>query len=247
MALAAVAAAALILLSSEPAVAIPVGVFALFLVHLAGLGGYVRWTPRRPTDNVTLVPSPDGTTNGVRFRYSAWPYYWFAGFLTSLLLSMLGMAALFAMSGAVPGVAFAVVIGAAAALLGWVLVTALRLAPGEVTISPVGVFHRGLTFVHFVPWYAVDGVEARWLGSPVIVVKAYPAEDTRVRAFTGWFHTGELTYLPLMVVRTYWLATDPSTVYHALAYFQAHADRRPELATPAAIDRISSGTATVAP
>ncbi|HEY6594480.1 MAG TPA: hypothetical protein VI011_10295 [Asanoa sp.] len=183
---------------------------------------------------------------GVRFRYAGRPYYWFTGFLTSMLLLMLGLAALFATSGAVAGIVFAVVIGAAAALLGWLLVTALRLASGEVTVSPVGVFHRGPTFVHFVPWYAVDAVDARGIGSPVVVVRSYPAQDTVVRNVTGRIHTGELTYLPLMVVRSYWLGTDPTTVYHALAYHHAHVDRGPELATPAAIDRINSGTATLA-
>jgi hypothetical protein len=138
------------------------------LVHLAGFGAYVRWTPRRPTGDATPLPSPDGITTGVRFRYAGRPCYWFTGFRTSMLLSMLGLAALFASSGAVAGIGFAVVIGAAAALLGWLLVTALRLAPGEVTVSPVGVFHRGLTFVRFVPWYAVDGVDARRLGSPAV-------------------------------------------------------------------------------
>jgi hypothetical protein len=77
-------------------------------------------------------------------------------------------------------------------------------------------------------------------------VAAYPSEDTDVHSFTGRFHAGDLRYLPLMVIRTYWLATDPATVYHALAYYHANPDRRPELATPAALDRIASGTAAVA-
>jgi hypothetical protein len=34
--------------------------------------------------------------------------------------------------------------------------------PGEVTVSPAGVFHRSLTHIHFVPWYAITEVEARW-------------------------------------------------------------------------------------
>ena len=73
------------------------------------------------------------------------------------------------------------------------------------------------------------------------MVRSYPAQDTGVRNVTGWFHTGELTYLPLMVVRSCWLGTDPTTVYHALAYHHARADGRPEPATPAASDRINSG------
>lgn len=167
VALAAVAAAALILVSSEPAVAIPVG-----CSRCSWCACRVRRI--RPVDPAAADGERDITAvagrhhQGVRFRYAGRPYYWFTGFLTSMLLLMLGLAALFATSGAVAGIVFAVVIGAAAALLGWLLVTALRLAPGEVTVSPVGVFHRGLTFVRFVPCYAVDGVDARWLGSPAV-------------------------------------------------------------------------------
>jgi hypothetical protein len=226
-------------------VAIPAGAFALWLVHLAGFLWHVRWSPRRPVGNATLIPSPDGATKGVRFRYSGRPYYWFTAFLVLLLLLVLAFAGIFVVGGSAVGIAFAVLVGSAVLLLGWFLAVTLRHAPGEVTISPAGIFHQSLTFAHFIPWYAVDGVEARWLGSPVIVVKAYPSEDTGLRSFTGRFHAGDLSHLPFMVIRTHWLATDPATVYHALAYYHAHPDQRLELATPAALDRIASGRATV--
>lgn len=237
-------AAVMVLFSSEPVLAIPVGAFALFVGHLAGLSAYYRWPPRRPTGNATLVPSPDGTTAGVRFRYATGAYYWFAAALTLSALAMLAIGAAFATGGAA-GIAVAVLFVAVAVLLGWVLIAVLRNAPGEVAVSPAGIFHRGPTFVHFVPWYAVHSVEAGRLQSPIIIVKAFPSEDTGVRRLTGWFHTGELSHLPLLVIRTHWLGTDPATVYHALAYYQAHPDRRPELATRAAVDRIAGGTATV--
>ncbi|MEV0154914.1 hypothetical protein AB0H57_14370 [Micromonospora sp. NPDC050686] len=35
------------------------------------------------------------------------------------------------------------------------------------------------------------------------------------------------------------------TVYHALAFYHAHPDLRPELGTPAALDRIAAGRAAV--
>jgi hypothetical protein len=236
--------ALLVLFSSEPAWAIPPGAFALFLGHLAGSSAYYRWPPRRPTGNATLVPSPDGTTRGVRFRYATGAYYWVAAVLALTALAMLAIAAGSAAGGGV-GIAIAVLFAAPAVLLGWLLFALLRNAPGEIAVSPAGIFHRGPTFVHFVPWYAVHSVEAARLRSPVIIVKAFPSEDTGIRRFTGWLHTGELTYLPFMVIRTHWLGTDPATVYHALAYYHAHPDRRPELATPAALDRIAGGTATV--
>jgi hypothetical protein len=242
----AVVGAAAVFVSGDVAVGIPAGAFALFMVHLLGFVAYTRRAPRRPTDNATLVLSPDGTTKGVRFRYSAKPYYWLTVLLLSTALLVLTLAIAFAASGDVGAVVVAIIVGALALLIGWFLVTLLRLAPGEVTVSPDGIFHRGTTFYHFVPWYAVQGVDAVWLGLPALVVKAYPSESTGVRSFMGRLHTGELTYLPFMVVRAYWLGTDPATVYHALAYYQAHPERRPELATPAAVNRISSGQVALA-
>jgi hypothetical protein len=46
-----------------------------------------------------------------------------------------------------------------------------------------------------------------------------------------------------MVVRTFWLATDPATVYHALSFYHSHPDLRPELAKPDALNRIGTGRA----
>lgn len=226
-------------------VAIPVAAVALWLVHLAGFFWWSRWPPRRPVGNATLVPSPDGATKGVRFRYSRRAYYWFTAFLILTLLLVLAFAGTVATFGGVVGIGFAVLVGVAALYLGWFLVVTFRHAPGEVTVSPAGISHQSLTFVHFVPWHAVVGVEAGWTNGPVLVVKAYPSGDTAVRSFTGRFHAGDLSHLPLVVIRTHWLATDPATVYHALAYYHANPDQRPELATPAALDRIASGRATV--
>lgn len=157
---------------------------------------------RPPGRNPTLVPSPDGTTKGLRFGYSPWPYYWLATLLIMIELSTLVLTVAVAASGTLLGIVVAVVSGALAVGVGWFLVTVLRLAPGEVTVSPAGVFHRSLTHIHFVPWYAITEVEARWLGSPIIAVKAYPSEDTGVRRYMGRFGTGELRFLPIMVIRT---------------------------------------------
>jgi hypothetical protein len=76
-------------------------------------------------------------------------------------------------------------------------------------------------------------------------MKAHPAGDSRVRRSMRHFDTGELAYLPFMVVRTYWLGTDPATVYHAVRYYHANPERRHELASSRALDRIRSGQAVV--
>jgi hypothetical protein len=105
------------------------------------------------------------------------------------------------------------------------------------------VYHRGVTSTHFIPWPAIVAVSAGWLGTPIIAVGARPSEDIRVRRYMGRFRSGELQFLPIMVVRTVWLATDPTTVYRALSFYCSHPNLQPELGTPDALDRISSGRA----
>lgn len=241
IALGMVAGAVWAYLADEPVAGSLLAAGAVFVGHLVGFSTSVSRMRRPPGRNPTLVPSPDGTTKGVRFGYSPWPYYWLATLLIMIELSTLVLTVAVAASGTLLGIVVAVVSGALAVGVGWFLVTVLRLAPGEVTVSPAGVFHRSLTHIHFVPWYAITEVEARWLGSPIIAVKAYPSEDTGVRRYMGRFGTGELRFLPIMVIRTYWLATDPATIYHALSFYKTHPDLQAELATPAALDRIGNG------
>jgi hypothetical protein len=116
------------LFSSELEVAIPVAGIALWLVHFAGFFWHVRWPPRRPVGNA--APSTDGTTRGVRFRYSRRTYYWFSAFLVVMLLLELAFAVAVATFGGAVGIGFAVLVGAGTLLLGWFLVVALRHAPG---------------------------------------------------------------------------------------------------------------------
>jgi hypothetical protein len=244
MAVLAVLGTIAVLLSPEPLV-IPVAVVALWFVHVAGSAWHVRWPPRRPKGNAALAPSADGTSKGIRFRYSRRMYYWFTMVVSLTMLVGLGIAALFTIGRSAVGIAFAVVMVAATLSMGRLLVVVLRHTPGEVTIAPGGIFQQSLTLVHFVPWYAIDEIEAEWLNGPVIIVKAYPSEDTVIGMFARRLHADDRRYLPFMVVRTVWLGTDPTTVYHALAYYHAHPELRPELGTPAALDRIAGGTAVV--
>jgi len=148
-----------------------------------------------------------------------------------------------ATSATVLGIALAVVVAVMAAAIGWFLVTMLRLAPGGVLLSPAGVHHRSLTFTQFVPWHTTVGVAADWLNTPIILVRAAPSEDARIHCYTGRFGTAELRYLPFMVIRAYWLATNPATVYHAMSFYHAHPDLRAELHNHSALDRITGGRA----
>ena len=242
MALGMAAGAAWALWTGQPADGVLLAAGAIYMGHLVGLSTCVWWKRRRSNRTGTLTPAQAGTT-GVTFAYSAWPYYWLTAVLVMTELVVAVMTAAFVASATVVGVVMAVVVGLIAMVVGWFLVTMLRLAPGALTLSPDGVYHRSLTSTHFVPWYAIVAVSAGWLGTPIIAIKAFPSQDTRLRRYLGRFGSGELQFLPIMVVRTFWLATDPTTVYHALSFYRCHPDLRAELATPDAVHRISHGQA----
>lgn len=210
---------------------------AIYLAHLAGLGWWGTQTTRRISRPPTITSSPDG--EGVRFAYAFWAYYWLTAVLVMTELILLATAIVFALSATV----LAIVAFAVGAVIGWFLVAMARLAPGEVIISPAGVYHRALNFTHFVPWDAVLGVRARWVKAPFIVVLTAASASTRVHRYMGVLHTGEQVFIPSMAIRTSWLATDPATVYHALAFYHAHPKLRAELATNAALGRIAAGRA----
>jgi hypothetical protein len=228
--------------AGRPASGVPLAAGAIFLGHVVGLSTRVWGTRRRSSRPSSLTVMPDGT-NAVTFPYSAWPYYWLTAILVMTELVALAATVGFALSATAVGVVLAAVVGVVAMAVGWFLVTMLRLAPGKLVLSPTGVDHRSLTSTHFIPWSAIVAIFAAWVGTPVIAVKAFPSEETRVRRYLGRFGSGEVQALPLMVIRTVWLATDPTIVYHALSFYHAHPGLRAELATLAALDRISNGRA----
>jgi hypothetical protein len=212
---------------------------ALYVGHVVGLGVSAWWTPRGTRRPARLSAASEGGT-GVTFTYSPWPYYWLSGLLLLTALGLAAIAAIAAATGTV-GIVMAAIAALLAAAVAWFLVTVLRLAPGKITLSPTGVHHHSLTFTHFVPWYAVFAVAADWVGTPLIVAKAFPSDDTRVRRYTGRFGTQEMQLLPYMAVRARWLAADPATVYHVLVFYHANPDLRAELGTTAALTRINNG------
>jgi hypothetical protein len=241
MAIGMAAEAAWLAWTGQPAAGVPLAAGAIYLGHVVGLSTRFWWTPRRSRPG-TLTATPDGTT-GVRFSYSGWPYYWLTAILVMTDLVAVAVTVAAALSATALGGVLAVVVGVLALWIGWFLVTMLRLAPGSIIVSPAGVGHRSLTSTHFIPWDAIVAVTAEWIGTPVIAVKAFPSADTRVRRYLGRFGSGEARFWPFMVIRTGWLASDPTTVYSALSFYQAHPDLRVELATPDALDRINNGRA----
>ncbi|WP_319461969.1 hypothetical protein [Micromonospora sp. RTP1Z1] len=229
--------------SAEPTTAVLLAAGAFYMAHVVASSVYSRRLRRGAGRAPTLVDLPAGG-RGVRFAYSAWPYYLL---LSVLVMSGLvtGLVAVAAATAGVVGVLLAVAFAALAATVGWFVVTMLRLAPGELVLSPAGIHQRGLTFTQFVPWRDVYQVSAESIHTPILIVKANMSDDTRVRRYTGRFGTLESRLVPFVAVRPYWLATNPATVYHAVAFYHSHLDLRPELGTPAAVERITDGRAVV--
>lgn len=242
MTVAALGGAGWALLSGRSAPGLVLLGVAFVLGHVCGLGVSTLWTPRGNGSPGKLVTCPVGHDHrSVAFRYSLWPYYW----LTATLVVTIAVVGVFAVVPATSGGGGPLALAAALAMLilavSWFLIVMLWLAPGRVVLCPDGVFHRGLAFTHFVPWFAIYDVAAGWDGVPMIVVKASPSDGTWLRRYTGGFGTAETRFLPFLVVRNRWLASDPTILLHALRYYHDHPDARVELASPAGVNRIDAG------
>ena len=229
-------------ISGDAATGILVAAGAVYLFHVVGFAASTRWSPRRRQGTGTAATTPDGE-RGVRFRYSAWPYYWLTMLLLLTDLGLLAIAAIAVATATLAGVVTGVAAVALAAPIAWFLVAVVRLAPGAVILTPSGVWHRSLTFSQFVPWQAITQVMSGQIGVPVIVAEASAAPGIRIRRYTGRFGTRELRYLPSVMVAAYWLAADPASVYHALSCYHAHPELRAELSTPDGVRRIAEGRA----
>jgi hypothetical protein len=225
-------------LSGRPATGLVFALAAVYLAHVVGMGVWALWGPPRPRRSDARASSDDDS-GGVSFAYSTWAYYWMTATLVMTILGVAGFAAAAAATATTGGLLVACLLALMTVVLLWFVVTMLRLAPGRLTLSSAGVHHRGLIYTHFVPWYAIFEISAVWVGFPLLVAKAFPSEGTRLVRYLGRFGTPE--YLPFLVVRVRWLATDPVVVYDALSFYHTHPDQRAELATPAALERINSG------
>ncbi|WP_089007713.1 hypothetical protein [Micromonospora viridifaciens] len=243
LALAMVAGAVSAVRSGELGAVVVLAVGAFILAHVVAFSVHSRRLRRGAGRPPALVDLP-ASGRGVRFAYSAWPYYLLVAVLVMSVL-VTGLVAVAAATAGVVGVVLVVAFAALAVTVGWFVVTMLRLAPGELVLSPAGIHHRGLTFTQFVPWRDVYQVSAESIHTPILVVKANMSDDTRVRHYMGRFGTLESRLVPFVAVRPYWLATNPVTVYHVVAFYHSHLDLQPELGTLLAMERIANGRAKV--
>ncbi|MGK5684861.1 hypothetical protein [Actinoplanes sp. URMC 104] len=195
--------------------------------HLAGLASSQLRAPSG-RGHATTGTTDQGET-GLAYAYAAAPYYWLLTTLGLVALALVGATFLGVLAGEVAGWVIAALAATGAAYLLWFLFTVARLAPGRVVLTPSGIYHRSLTFEHFVPWWAVTEVVADQEIHPVIAVKAYQAEGTR-RA--GRFGTYEGQYFPIMVIRAYRLGANAVPAYEALHHYFHHPDDRARLSSP---------------
>ncbi|MGC4748390.1 hypothetical protein ACLQ28_22450 [Micromonospora sp. DT201] len=215
---------------------------AVYIAAVAGLGSCSLWIPRRRASGGTLGTCPVcGDHQSVSFTYSTWPYFWLVA--TLLMSALIGaFVAIAVATTGVPGLAVGIGLMLLTLGLVWFLVVLLRLAPGRVSLCRTGLYHRSLNFTHVLPWFSVYEVSAEWIGSPLIVAKAYPADGAHVRRYTGRFGTQEMQFLPFMTVRARWLAADATAVFYALRFYLENPELRTELGTTAALSRIHSGS-----
>lgn len=227
---AALGGAAWAVASGEAAAAVLLMVGAVFAAHLAGLSISLSRRPRTPAGAGVPGVTERGE-RGLSFSYAAEPYYWLVAVLVLTTLVLIGIGVI-AVAGSSSGWVFAVVCTLLSMFFVGFLVVVLRLAPGRIVLTPEGVFHRSLTFDHFVPWFAVYDVVAEPAEAPMVVVKAHPSDGTRLRRYIGRLGAYESQFLPFVVARAYWLGGNAVPAYQALAYYFRHPDRRADLATP---------------
>lgn len=234
------------LLSGQPGPAILLLGAGVYLGFVASLGLWLLRIRRRTSPKAITLRITGSDEDGVLIAYSGLLYRWLATMML-LTLAVLAGVVLSGLAGwaippfsSPPGIASVVVLSAAGLYCLWIVIEMAsgRLARGCVVLSPQGIYHRSLTFEHFAPWCAVHTVSAEDVSGPLIVAKASPFDHTRVRRTSWAGKQQEFQLLPYMAVRGRSLATDPAVLYHALRYYHAHPEARPELATDAGLQRI---------
>lgn len=208
---------------------------------------------RSPSRVINQRDSESGRSRTV-IGYSGvvWAMYWamacvcLAGFAFLAAISGLALVAdgSWSIGSAIAVVAFT----AAAAYLAAFCLQGVsgRLGLGYVALSPEGVFHRGWTFRAYAPWDNVIAVEAAELDGPLIHVIVSVGGGPWVERTSRLWKQAELALAPSLAIRGRWLSVDPALLYHALRYYHAHPEARPELASPAGVQRLQEARLTAA-
>ncbi|GAA2710795.1 PH domain-containing protein [Actinoplanes palleronii] len=218
------------------------GAIGLWFAHVAGLGATLWLRPHRRSRALPAPAPIDDGSPGLTFRYSWWAYYWQGAVLvlTSAPFLLLGLAGL--TSGDTAEAVFGAVLVAGALLLLAVLFRVLRHAPGRLSLTPAGVYHRGPGGGRFVPWDAVLDVRADGTGAqPTIEVRAAPSDRSRSgtrKDNRSRFTARRAERSTALTVPAAWPAAAPETVYRTLRHYLRHPADRGELSGVAAVARV---------
>ena len=226
----ALAAAGVAAASGQPAPAMLFVLAAAYLGHFVGLGISLSRRPAQ-VQPPRVVGRTDLGDPGLLIPYAHGPYYWAISVTLLSALVLAGIAVIFALAGSAGALVIAVISAALAVMLAWIGVVFLRLAPGRLVLTPDGIYHRSLTFEHYVPWFAVYAVSAEDGATPMLAIKAHPSDGTRLHRYTGRLRAFEATFIPFIVARTYWLGGHAAYAYQTADHYFRHAELRPELAT----------------
>ena len=206
------------------------GLGVLLFGHLAGMSISFLRSPRAATRQPPLGVTDQGE-RGLAFPYARRAYYWLTSVLTLIVIFFVVLASALAHAGTPVAWVIVVVAIASALFIVWFLATFLRLAPGKIVVTPSGIYHRSLTFEHFVPWQTVEFVRAREGRSPWILIKALKASGTRERRYTGFLSAGA-EGLPSMIVRAYWLGANALPAYLTIKHYFESPHERSALSAP---------------
>lgn len=213
----------------------------LFFLLLTRIGMRRRTTSAVSYDNIRGLAEPV-----VRIPYSL-PVvgtYWALGLLALLFFGFLMVtSALRVFYGRVAlDTIFPLILGlGVSTYLLWFGLDGLRgkLTRGVVALTPTGVYHRSWAFQSYAPWDSVMEVHAAEADGPLIELLVSANGGSWHERTSVLWKQEEWSLVPHMAIRGRWLSIDPALLYHALHYYHAHPEARPELSTPAGVLRIS--------
>ena len=218
------------------------GVAALLALLVSGWAPILR-VRRRWSPQAVKSHTGDAGERGVCIPYSAWWYAWLVALMstTGTLFGAVVLSALFGGNVAGSRTAVGVLLGVVVVpFCGWFLfqVARGRVARGRVVMTPSGVSHRNLLFEEFVPWGSIRRISAVYENGPVISLSVAPSQRQLIKGKVprGVYRFGDLK-IPGRA-----LSVDVATVLHALTYYWARREARPELGSDAALHRIRAGS-----
>ncbi|MEU5843092.1 hypothetical protein [Rhodococcus sp. NPDC047139] len=173
-----------------------------------------------------------------------------------LLLAMVGCGAFLSLGAAVeivlgnegiPVVAIGLALIAGICLTFLAEVALGRIRAGSLIVGPDGIRLRGWFVESYLPWVSVRGIRAVHRGFPEIWIEGHESAAWARRRTTRVFCFERLPQQPRIELDSRRLAVEPALLYRFLKLYVEHPRHRRELGTPAAAERLTSGSSLAAP